>query len=189
MAIEVDVTRLLGEWKNGSLAARDQLIPLLYGELHRMAARYLRNERAADTLQPTALVHEAYMRLVQQKLPDWESRAQFFGIAAHLMRQLLVEHARHGAAVKRGGGVKPLELDESISFAPSAGAMVVNLDEGLRTLAEVNERQSKIIELRYFGGFQLDEVAKALDVSEATVKRDQRLALAWLHRYLKENPQ
>mgnify|MGYP002783940815 CR=1 FL=1 len=185
MEIEADVTRLLVEWKSGNQTARDELLPLLYEELRRMASRYLRDEKAAETLQPTALVHEAYLRLVQQKLPDWESRSHFFGVAAYLMRQLLVEHARRTGAQKRGSGQAALPLEEALTFASSSSALVVNLDEGLKALAAVDERQSKVIELRFFGGFQVDEIAQAVGVSVATVRRDQRLAEAWLHRYLK----
>ncbi len=182
MSIEDDVTRLLVEWKAGNEQARDNLIPILYEELHRMAARYLRNERAAQTLQPTALVHEAYMRLVQQQLPDWESRSHFFGVAAYLMRQLLVEHARRQHTRKRGAGVANVPLDEALTFAAGSSALIVDLDDALKALAAFDERKSKIIELRFFGGLSIDEVAKALELSSATIGREQRLAEAWLYR-------
>ena len=182
MAIDADVTSLLIEWKAGNQHARDQLIPLMYDELRRLADRYLRSEHSAGTLQPTALVHEAYIRLIQQKLPDWQSRAHFIGVAAHLMRQILVDHARRQNSEKRGSGAPKLPLDEALSFAPERSAGVIDLDDALTALAEFDERKCKIIELRFFGGLTLDEVAEALDLSIATVGREQRLAEAWLAR-------
>jgi RNA polymerase sigma-70 factor (ECF subfamily) len=189
MPIEADVTHLLVEWKAGSEVARDQLIPILYEELRRMAARYLSNERSAQTLQPTALVHEAYMRLVQQQLPDWESRSHFFGVAAYLMRQLLVEHARRHQTQKRGHGVANVPLDEALTFAPESSAMIVDLDAALKALAAFDERKSKIIELRFFGGLSIEEVGQALSLSSATIGREQRLAEAWLHREMRNSPE
>jgi RNA polymerase sigma-70 factor, ECF subfamily len=177
-----DVTRLLAEWKSGNQDARNELIPLVYGELRRMAARYLRNERDAHTLRPTALVHEAYVRLVQQKLPDWESRKHFLGVAAYLMRQILVERARRYKSQKRGQGKADVPLNEAFSFAPESSAIIVRLDDALNALAEFDERKSKIVELRFFGGLSMEEVAETLDISVATVGREQRLAEAWLHR-------
>jgi RNA polymerase sigma-70 factor, ECF subfamily len=185
MPIEADITHLLAEWKAGNEDARNQLIPVLYEELRRMAARYLRDERSAETLQPTALVHEAYMRLVQQKLPDWESRAHFFGVAAYLMRQLLVEHARRQNTQKRGSGGIKVPFEEALTFAPESSAMIVDLDAALQALAAFDERKSKIIELRFFGGLSIDEVAQALDLSTATIGREQRLAEAWLYREMR----
>lgn len=182
MSIDAEVTTLLIEWKSGNDDARDRLIPLLYDELRQLAERYLRNEHAAQTLQPTVLVHEAYMRLVQQKLPDWQSRAHFFGVAAYLMRQLLVENARRHNSQKRGGGVANVPLDEALSFSPERSAGIISLDAALAALAEFDERKSKIIELRFFGGFTMEEVAQAMELSVATVGREQRLAEAWLHR-------
>jgi RNA polymerase sigma-70 factor (ECF subfamily) len=181
---ENDITSLLTEWKAGSENARDQLIAQVYGELHRMAASYLRNERAAQTLQPTALVHEAYMRLVEGRLPDWESRAHFFGVASRVMRQLLVEHARRHQSLKRGQGISPLPLEQAMTFAPEASSDVIALDAALDALSAVDERQSKIVELRFFGGFSVEEVARALGISTATVGREQRFAEAWLHRHM-----
>jgi RNA polymerase sigma-70 factor, ECF subfamily len=180
-----DVTRLLLDWKSGNQDARDELIPLVYGELRQMAARYLRNERDAHTLRPTVLVHEAYMRLVQHKLPDWESRRHFLGVAAHLMRQILVEHARRHNSLKRGQGMVNVQLNEALSFAPERSSIIVRLDDALTALAEVDERKSKIIELRFFGGLSVEEVAETLDISVATVGREQRLAEAWLHREIR----
>ena len=180
--MEADVTQLLIAWKGGDIEARDHLIPILYQELRQIASRYLRNENGAQTLQPTALVHEAYMRLVQHKLPDWESRAHFLGVAAYLMRQVLVEYARRNNAQKRGQGVSKVTFDEALSFGPESSAVIVDLDEALQALAKFDERKSKIIELRFFGGLTIDEVAKALDLGVATVGREQRLAEAWLCR-------
>lgn len=189
MSTEGDVTHLLLAWKAGDEQARDSLIPILYEELHRIAARYLRNEKAAETLQPTALVHEAYMRLVQQKLPDWESRAHFIGVAAYLMRQLLVEHARRNNTQKRGLGMNKVPLNEALSFGAESSTVVLDLDCALQALAKFDERQSKIIELRFFGGLTVEEVARSLDLSVATVGREQRLAEAWLCREMTSGQQ
>jgi len=162
----------------------DLLTPLVYNELRRLAERYLRNERSAATLQPTALVHEAYLRLVAQSMPDWESRAHFFGVAAHLMRQILVDHARKHRSAKRGGGVDKLSIDEIIGLGTDKPADIIALDDALKTLAEIDERKAKVIELRFFGGLSVEETAVALGVSPATIGREQRLAEAWLHREL-----
>ena len=176
------VTRLLIAWKDGSKEALDLLTPILYSELRGLAAHYLAGERAAMTLQPTALVHEAYLRLVAQSLPDWESRSHFFGVAAHLMRQILVDHARRRRTAKRGSGGEKISLDSIVSFAPERDRDIEALDDALNTLAEVDERKCKVIELRFFGGFSVEETAKALGISVATVGREQRTAEAWLHR-------
>src|SRR5262245_9941335 len=183
-----EVTRLLFEWKSGNPAAIEALTPLVYNELRRLAAHYLADERSADTLQPTALVHEAYLRLVSQDAPDWESRSHFFGVAAHLMRQILVDHARKHKSQKRGGGLANVPLEEALGFAPERSAMVIALDDSLTALAKLDERQAKVIELRYFGGFSVEETARALNISVATVGRDQRLAEAWLHREMSTDP-
>jgi len=180
--MEPDVTQLLIAWKGGDNGARDQLMPILYEELRQLAARYLRNERSAETLQPTVLVHEAYLRLVQQKLPDWESRSHFLGVAAYLMRQLLVEHARRSNTQKRGQGVSKVPLDEALTFGPESSRVIVELDEALRALAVFDERKSRIIELRFFGGLTVEETAQTMELSVATVGREQRLAEAWLCR-------
>jgi len=179
-----EVTNLLFEWKQGNKAAMDLLTPLVYNELRRLAERYLRNERSAATLQPTALVHEAYLRLVAQSMPDWESRAHFFGVAAHLMRQILVDHARKHRSAKRGGGTDKLSIDEIIGLGTDKPADIIALDDALKTLAEIDERKAKVIELRFFGGLSVEETAVALGVSPATIGREQRLAEAWLHREL-----
>jgi RNA polymerase sigma factor (TIGR02999 family) len=177
-----DVTQLLQEWKNGDEHAIGRLTPIVYNELRRLAAYYLRDEHAADTLQPTALVHEAYIRLVAQNMPDWEGRAHFFGVAAHLMRQILVDHARRQHSAKRGAGARVTALDEALSFAPAKNKDLLALNDSLEGLAKIDPRKAKIIELRYFGGFSVEETAQALSVSVATVGREQRLAEAWLHR-------
>jgi RNA polymerase sigma factor (TIGR02999 family) len=176
------VTQLLLQWKDGDEQAVDRLTPLVYDELRRLAAHYLRDERAADTLQPTALVHEAYVRLVGQNTPDWEGRSHFFGVAAHLMRQVLVDHARKHRSAKRGSGAAAASLEEAVVFAPSKSDGVVALDDALHALAKVDGRKCKVIELRYFGGFSVEETAQALSISVATVGREQRMAEAWLHR-------
>jgi RNA polymerase sigma factor (TIGR02999 family) len=179
---EQAVTQLLIDWKSGSKEALDLLTPLVYNELRRLADHYLRNERAAATLQPTALVHEAYLRLVAQCLPDWESRSHFYGVAAHLMRQVLVDHARRRRSAKRGSGAEKVSIEEAVSFAPGRGRDIEALDDALNALAEIDPRKAKVIELRFFGGFSIVETAQALEISVATVGREQRMAEAWLHR-------
>jgi RNA polymerase sigma-70 factor (ECF subfamily) len=176
------VTQLLIDWGKGNKEALDQLTPIVYAELHKLAESYLRRERNAATLQPTALIHEAYIRLVAQDLPDWQSRAHFFGVAAQLMRQILVDNARKHRSEKRGGGAAKVPLTEALSFTPERSSDVIALDDALNTLAAVDERKCKVIELRFFGGLSVEETAQALGVSVATVGREQRLAEAWLHR-------
>jgi len=177
-----EVTKLLMEWKHGNQAAVDALTPIVYTELRRLAANYMRDERAAATLQPTALVHEAYVRLVSQKMPDWESRSHFFGVAAQLMRQILVDHARKHRSQKRGAGGAKVGIEEALGFAPERSSSMIALDDALNELAKIDPRQAKVIELRFFGGFSVEEVAQSLGVSVATIGREQRLAEAWLHR-------
>jgi RNA polymerase sigma factor (TIGR02999 family) len=181
---QAQVTQLLRDLRLGDAQAVDALIPIVYGELRKLAAHYLRDERAALTLQPTALVNEAYMRLVAQEMPDWEGRSHFFGVAAHLMRQILVDHARRHRSQKRGGGVAAVTLEEAIAFAPSKSDDIIALDDALTRLAAEDERKARVIELRFFGGMTADETARALNISVATVGREQRLAEAWLHREL-----
>lgn len=176
------VTQLLARWKNGDSAAEEVLTPLLYNELHKLARRYLQDERAAATLQPTALVSELYLRLIGQEHPDWQSRSHFFGVAAHRMRQILVEHARKHRAGKRGGGIANVELNEMLCFAPGKSAEVLALDDALNALTKFDERKAKVIELRFFAGLSVEETAQALDISVATVGREQRMAEAWLKR-------
>ncbi len=178
------VTRLLVDWKNGDRQAIELLTPIVYDELRRLARHYLRDERAADTLQPTALVNEAYLRLVAQDMPDWECRSHFFGVAAHLMRQVLVDHARQHRSGKRGGGMPVVPLDEALGFASAKSNDILALDDALNALAAVDERKSKVVELRYFSGLSVEETARVLNLSVATIGREQRMAEAWLHREL-----
>lgn len=174
-----EVTRLLREWAEGHQQALDELVPLVYDELRRLAAHYLRGERPDHTLQPTALVHEAYLRLLSQRSPTWQDRSHFFGVAAHVMRQILVDHARRRHAGKRA--VRKVPLDEAVTLAPEGGGSLLALDEALDKLQEFDARKCQAVELRYFGGLMVDEIARALDVSTATVRRDLRMAEAWLH--------
>lgn len=178
------VTRLLLNWRNGPKEALDQLTPLVYAELHKMAASYLNGENRAATLQPTALVSEAYIRLVGQDVDSMESRGHFFGIASRLMRQILVDHARKQIAAKRGARAAVVPLEECFAFAVERSAGMVALDDALNGLAAFDERKARMVELRYFGGLSVEETAVALGVSISTVTRDMRLAEAWLHKEL-----
>jgi RNA polymerase sigma factor (TIGR02999 family) len=179
-----DVTELLVEWSKGSEEALQKLVPLVYRELRRLAGEYLRRERRGHTLQPTALVNEVFLRLVGQKRVEWESRAQFFGVAAQMMRRILVDHARKRRAQKRGGGVEKLSFDESIGTFPKAPVDLMSLDDALGALASIDPRQSRIVELRYFVGLSHEEIAQVLSISPATVLREWRTAKAWLGREL-----
>jgi RNA polymerase sigma-70 factor, ECF subfamily len=175
-----EVTLLLAEWANGNQQALDELTPLVYRELRQLAASYLRKERLGHTLQPTALVHEAYVRLVDQANPNWQSRSHFFGVAARLMRQILVDHARRKQAGKRA--VIKVPLDEAVSFRHERSRDLMALDNGLNALEKLDPRKCKAVELRYFGGLSMEEIAEALEVSAITVRRDLRMAEAWLHQ-------
>jgi len=175
-----EVTLLLAEWAKGNQNALNDLTPLVYRELRRLAASYLRKERQGHTLQPTALVHEAYLRLVDQTNPSWQNRSHFFGVAARLMRQILVDHARRKQAGKRGG--LRVSLDEAVSFQQERSRDLVALDTGLNALEKLDPRKCKAVELRYFGGLSMDEIAETLNVSTITVRRDLRMAEAWLHQ-------
>jgi RNA polymerase sigma factor (TIGR02999 family) len=168
----------------GDAGALDQLLPVVYAEIRRLAASYLRRERAGHTLQPTALAHEAYLRLAGQRDPKWRSRTQFMGLAARTMRSILVDHARRRKAQKRGGGVAPVQLDTSALLAGGAPVAFDDLDHALVDLAKLSERQARVVELRYFGGLSIEETAEVLAVSAVTVKRDWALARAWLYREL-----
>ena len=179
------VTELLLNWRQGDQDAREQLIPLVYAELRRVARRYLRQERPDHTLQSGALVHEAYLRLLHEKTPQWENRAHFFGFAAQLMRHILVDHARSRNAAKRGAGVPRLALDEQIALPQSRNLDLLALDDALNRLAELDPQQSKLIELRFFGGLSIEETAVILNISPATVKREWTTARAWLQREMK----
>jgi len=174
-----DVTSLLAQWAKGNRQALDDLTPLVYKELRQLAASNLRKERQGHTLQPTALVHEAYLRLVDQKNPSWQNRSHFFGVAARLMRQILVDHARRRNADKRAG--LTVSLDEAVSFHQERSGDIVALDLGLSALEKFDARKCKAVELRYFGGLSIDEIARSLEVSAITVRRDLRMAEAWLY--------
>ncbi|MFN2384342.1 MAG: sigma-70 family RNA polymerase sigma factor [Gemmatimonadota bacterium] len=181
-AAQAPVTQLLLEGSQGDKRALDALLPLVYEELHRLARIYLSREREGHTLQPTALVHEAYLRLVDQRAVDWRNRAQFFGVAAQMMRRILVNYALGRKAAKRGGGATRLSLDEAVDYFEERDLDLVALDEALVDLATVDAEQSRIVELRFFGGLTIDETAEVLAVSPATVKREWSMARAWLHR-------
>jgi RNA polymerase sigma factor (TIGR02999 family) len=179
------VTQLLLDWSRGDRAALDELMPLVYQELRKLASGYLRSERPDHTLQPTALIHEAYLRMIGKDMPQWQSRAHFFGIAARLMRQILVDHARTRHAAKRGGDQQKISLDDAPQvFDQSDAAGLLALDDALTKLAAFDERRSRILEMRSFGGMSVEDTALALRVSEATVKREMRLAQAWIRREL-----
>lgn len=175
-----DITLLLTGWAEGNRHALDELTPLVYRELRQLAASYLRRERPGHTLQPTALVHEAYLRLVDQTSPNLQNRSHFYGVAARLMRQILVDHARRKQAAKRGGLKVP--LDESMGSTLDRTHDVVALDVALTALEKIDPRKCKAVELRYFGGLSEEEIARSLNVSAITVRRDLRMAEAWLHR-------
>jgi RNA polymerase sigma factor (TIGR02999 family) len=175
-----DVTQLLQSWSRGDSAALDELTPLVYQELHDRARRYLRRERAEHTLQPTALIHEAYMRLAADGPGACENRAHFFAIASRVMRRVLVDHARRKKSGKRGGGLPELSLEEAITPAGARGSDLLALDEALAKLEAFDARKCRVIEMRYFGGCTVEEIAEALGVATITVVRDSRVAEAWL---------
>ena len=179
MSATHDVTRLLDEWARGNRQALDDLTPLVYRELRQLAASNLRKERQGHTLQPTALVNEAYLRLVDQRNPNWQSRSHFFGVAARLMRQILVDHARKRKAGKRAG--EKISLEEAVSLHHERNRHLAALDTSLNALEKLDPRKCRAIELRYFAGLSMEEIAQALDVSPVTVRRDLRMAEAWLH--------
>lgn len=177
-----EITPLLLRWSQGDSAALSQLLPVVYAELRQLAQSYLRRERSDHTLQPTALINEAYLRLIKQDFPEWQSRRHFFGVAAQLMRQILVEHARTRGAGKRGGGGQKFSLDEALTFSNERAAELVALDDALVALAQFDERKVRIIELRYFAGLSLEETAEALGLSITTIGHEMRVARAWLRR-------
>lgn len=179
-----DVTELLKEAGDGNRAALDELLPLVYDELRRVAQRQLAGERPNHTLQATALVNEAYLRLIEQHSVDWRNRAHFFSIAAEMMRRILVNHAINRKAQKRGAGETRLSLDEAVSFSNEREIDLVLLDEGLKRLAQFDPDQARIVELRFFGGLTVEEVADVMGVSEITIKREWRAAKAWLQSQL-----
>ena len=175
-----DITQLLVDWGKGNKLALDGLMPLVYDELHRIASRYLRRERQGHTLQTTALINEAYLRIVDQNRVNWQSRAHFFGVAAQMMRRILVDHARSHLYAKRGGGAQKLTLDEAIATPQERDLDLVALDDALTALTQIDPQQSRIIELRFFGGLTIEETAEVIGISPATVKRDWNMAKAWL---------
>ena len=185
MTTQHEITRLLADWSNGDRQALEKLTPLVYDELRRLAARYLRQERLGHTLQSTALVHEAYLKLVGQNNVRWQNRAHFFGIAAQMIRRILVDYARARRADKRGAGAEKLSLDEAIALPGGPDLDLVALDDALEGLAKIDERQSRLVELRFFAGLTLEETAEVLQMSLATAKRDWVSAKAWLSREIR----
>ncbi|MGH9405357.1 MAG: sigma-70 family RNA polymerase sigma factor [Terriglobia bacterium] len=179
-----EVTALLQAWSEGEQGALDRLMPVVYHELHRLARRYMARERPGHTLQTTALVNEAYVRLVDSAQAGWQSRAHFFAISAQVMRRILVDWARSRRAMKRGADVRPLELDEALVTAEGPRADLVALDDALKTLATVDPRKSQVVELRFFGGLSVEETAEVLKISAETVMRDWKMAKSWLRREL-----
>ena len=186
------VTALLHQWKAGDQSALNHLVPLVHSELRRLAASYLRRERSDHTLQPTALLNEAYLRLIAVKDQNWTSRSHFFGVAAHLMRLILVDHARARLTAKRGAAqvVLPLREDLIGSLAtPEKSRILLDLDQGLKELEVLDPRKAQVIEMRFFAGMSIEETAGAMEISISTVAREQRMAEAWLNRYLKGTQQ
>jgi RNA polymerase sigma-70 factor (ECF subfamily) len=181
-----EVTDLLIAWGNGDQSARDELMPLVYAELHRLAHHYMVQERPSHTLQTSGLVNEAFLRLVDQREVRWQNRGHFFGIAAEMMRRVLVDYARNRQYMKRGGNAKQVSLDEALIISDQRSDEVVALDEALKNLSEFDLRKSKIVELRFFCGLSIEETAEILNVSPGTVKRDWMLAKAWLRREMVE---
>jgi RNA polymerase sigma factor (TIGR02999 family) len=181
-----DVTRLLARWRGGDDQALDALLPLIYEDLRRLSERHLNHEPSGQTLQTHDLIHEAFLRLIDQRHVDWQNRAHFFGIASQMMRRILTDHARRRSCGKRGGGVRRVVLDDAPDIAERADAEVVAVDEALTELKDVDEQLAKIVELRYFGGLHQDEISVVLGISNATVGRRFRIAKAWLYRRLSD---
>jgi RNA polymerase sigma factor (TIGR02999 family) len=182
-----EVSLLLQEWRNGDSKALDALLPVVYKELRRVAHVHLQKERPDHTLQSAALVHEAYLRLIRLSAPQWESRAHFFAIAAGLMRQILVDYARRHTAKKRGGSLRKVSLNDATTASRRKDVDVVALDDALKTLAKIDPRQSRVVELRFFAGLSLQEISDAMEIAPATVQRDWTAARAWLHREISRN--
>lgn len=180
-----EVTQLLHAWRQGDAGALDKLMPLVYAELHRLAHIYMSRERSGRTLQTTAVVNEAYLRLLDAQQVDWKDRTHFFAISSNLMRRILVEFARARGRHKRGGDARKVDFDEALVLSPKRGADLVALDDALNELAAMDERKAKVIELRFFGGLSVEETADMLQVSVDTVMRDWRLAKVWLWRHMK----
>ena len=185
---EHEITQLLAEWREGNQEALDELYPLVYDELHRLARRYMSRERKGHTLQTTALINEAYVRLVDQRSVQWANRSHFFAISAQIMRRILIDHARRHAYAKRGGGARQVSLDETATVVLGDLSEFLRLDEALKSLAELDPRRSQVVELKYFGGLNNDEIAGVLKISENTVIRDWNMARAWLYRQLTGSP-
>lgn len=184
-----EITQLLINWRHGDKAALDQLTPLVYEDLRRLARGFMGKERSDHTLQTSALINEAYLRLVDQDEPNWQNRAHFFAVAAQIMRHILVDHARSYGYEKRGAGAQKVGLDEVMVFSEERARELVALDEALTSLATLDPRKSRIIELRFFGGLNIDETAEVMELSSTTVQREWRAAKAWLRRFIKgENP-
>src|SRR5512133_426216 len=176
-----EVTQLLQQWSRGDDAALAELTPLVYEELRRLAHHYMEGQRPDHTLQTTALVNEAYLRLADQTNPSWQSRSHFFAVAARAMRQILVSYARSDRAQKRGGGAVRIELDESAILSPEQSKEIVDLDEALERLATLDSRKARVVELKYFGGLNHDEIAEVMKISTVTVRRDWMFAKTWLY--------
>jgi RNA polymerase sigma factor (TIGR02999 family) len=183
-----NVTHLLIRWSEGDSAALDALVPLVYDQLRKLAQSYLSREKPGHTLSSTALVHEAYLRLVKQKEVTWQNRAHFFAVAARMMRRILVDHARSHNYAKRGGGAMTITLDETVAPAPEREMDLVALDDALEALAKLDERQSRMVELRFFGGLSIEETSEVLGISTPTVKREWASARAWLYREISGAP-
>ncbi len=179
-----EITQLLAEWSEGNQAALDKLYPLVYNELRRLAHGYLRRERKGHTLQTTALINEAYLRLVDQKHVHWANRSHFFAISAQIMRRILIDHARRYDYAKRGGGAQRISLDEAAVVAKERARELLMLDEALNGLTKIDPRRGRVVELRYFGGLNNEEIAAVLKISENTVTRDWNMARAWLYQEL-----
>lgn len=179
-----EVTQLLVQWSNGDQAALDQLMPLVYGELRQMARRYMARQNPGHTLQTTALINEAFLKLVGQQDKHFQNRAHFFGVAAKAMRHILVDYARSKQYAKRGSDAPVVSLDEALTVSEERAAELVALDDALKELAKVDERKAQVVEMKFFGGLSVEETAKVLDVSEITVIRDWSMAKSWLHREL-----
>jgi RNA polymerase sigma-70 factor, ECF subfamily len=183
------ITALLGRFKDGNKEAEAELLPLVYKELHRLAQRYMRGERPGHTLQTSALVNEAYLRLIGEHAIDWKNRAHFFGVCAHIMRRILVDHARTRDAYKRGGPAQKISLENAYVYTPEQSWQVVALHEALNKLAEWDERQARVVELRFFGGLEVEEVAEVMRISPTTIKREFQHAKAWLYGELSKSPE
>jgi RNA polymerase sigma factor (TIGR02999 family) len=185
---QADVTQLLVSWSMGNQAALEELMPLVYGELRRLASSYLRRERPDHTLQSTALVHEAFLKLVNQRDVEWRNRAHFYGIAAQMIRRILVDYARSHHAEKRGSGAVKLALDEALAIPQKTDLDLLGLNDALEQLAQMDPRQNRIVELRFFAGLSIEETAEVMQLSPATIKREWNSARAWLFRELSRGP-